>query len=299
MAWLSRTAKETIKTIAVLLLAAILIVVYVIYPLNRTKALMARSDINSFKAEPLPANDPSAFVAAGLAVDTFRVEADGLTKLACVRISPKTTPAQSLRGLAILVHREGLDRTSLVETARALADSGVEVVAYDQRASGLTTGKFRSDGQLEASDLEALIGYLEIQGRLKHPLTILGWGIGGDAALDAEIDESRINQVIAIDPYITSERMVRQLLKKNNAMWFPFNQTIFWWWYKIRSGYAIDYRTADGLVAVKCRTIIGLPSDQLGDPEVKKLTDISSKELLTVIPVEQVDPVGMTVGFGR
>ncbi|PWB76234.1 hypothetical protein C3F09_00730 [candidate division GN15 bacterium] len=299
MARLSRATKDTIQTIAVLVLVALLIVVYVIYPLNRTKALMARPDLSTFKSEPLPANDPSAFVAAGLTVDTFRVEADGLTKLACIRVIPKPEPAQQLHGLAILIHKEGLDRTSLVESAKALADSGLEVVLYDQRATGLSTGKYRSDGQLETSDLEALVGYLEIQGRLKHPLTVIGWGVGGDAAVSAENDESRINEVVAIDPYLTTERMVQLTLKKNNVMWFPFNQTIFWWWYKIRSGYAIDFRTEENLVPVKCRTIIGLPADRLSDPEVRKLIEISSKELLTVIPVEQVDPVGLAVGFGR
>ncbi len=291
MAWLSRTARETIKTILVLLLAAVLVAVYVIYPLNRTKALMARADVDSFKPEPLPANDPSAFLATGLAVDTFRVEADGLTKLACVRVNAKTDSGRAPYGLAVLVHQEGLDRTSLIESAQTLADSGVEVIVYDQRASGLSSGKYRSDGQLESADLEAVIGYLEIQGRLRHPLTVVGWGIGADAALWASVDEPRIDRVIAIEPNLTSECMVQQVLEKNNAMWFPFNKTIFWWWYKIRSGYAVAYRTEGNLAPVKCRTIIGLPSGRLGDAELRKLTDISSKELLTVALVEQVDIV--------
>jgi len=299
MAWMSRAVKETVQTVAVVLLVAILIAVYVIYPLNRTKVLMARPDIDSYTPEPVAANDPSAFVAAGLDIDTFRVEADGLTRLACLRVTPKPHPVGEQRGLAILLHKEGLDRSSLIGPAQALADSGVEVILYDQRASGLSTGKYRSDGQLEAIDLEAVIGYLEIQGRLRHPLTVVGWGVGGDAALWAAADEPRINRVIAVEPNLTSERMVRQVLGKNDVMWFPFNQTIFWWWYKIRSGYAVSYRTTEDLAPVRCPTVIGLPADRLSNPEVKKLIGISSGELLTVVPVEQVDPVKIVVGFSQ
>jgi len=299
MAWMSRAVKETVQTVAVLLLVAVLFVLYVIYPLNRTKALMARANVDSYTSESAPANDPSVFLAAGLAADTFWVEADGLTKLACIRVTPRPNSAGEQRGLAVLMHREGLDRSSLLGPAQALADSGVEVILYDQRASGLSTGKYRSDGQLEASDLEAVIGYLEIQGRLRHPLTVVGWGVGGDAAQWAAADEPRINRVIAVEPNLTSERMVQQVLEKNNVMWFPFNQTIFWWWYKIRSGYGMAYRTIEELTPVRCRTIIGLPADRISDPEVKKLIDISPRELLTVAPVEQIDPVKLIVGFSQ
>lgn len=297
MALMSRAVRETVQTIAVIVAVLILIAVYAVYPLVKTKTLMARPDLDSFKQDSVKFNDPSAFVQAGLTVDTFRVEADGLTRLACVRLSPVPRTDSAIRGLAILVHREGLDRSALVESAKALCDSGVEVIMYDQRASGLSGGKYRSDGQLEASDLEALIGYLEIQGKLHYPLSVVGWGIGGDAAMLAAKEESRITQVIAIEPYLTTDRMLHHLLQNNFISWLPFKQTVFWWWYKIRSGYAVTDRTDDNLTAVSCRTVIGLSASRLSEPEIKKLISISNSELLTVASVEQVDPVQQVVGY--
>ena len=294
---MSRAVRETVQTIAVIVVVLVLIAAYVVYPLVKTKALMARPDIDSFKQDSIPLNDPAVFVQAGLTVDTFRFEADGLTKLACIRVLPRSQPDMAVRGLAILLHREGLDRTSLLDPAKALVDSGVEVIVYDQRASGLSGGKYHSDGQLEAIDLEALIGYLEIQGKLHHPLAVVGWGIGGDAALMASAEESRINQVIAIEPYLTTERMLQHALDKNFISWLPLKKTIFWWWYKIRSGYAVTNRTEENLTPVSGRTVIGLPANRMNEPEIRKLTSISSAELLTVAPVEQVEPVRWVTGY--
>lgn len=291
MALMSRATRETVQTIAVIVLVLLLTAVYVVYPLIKTKALMARPDIDSYKPDSIPLNDPTMFVEAGLAADTFRVEADGLTKLACIRIAPKPTNDSASLGLAVLIHCEGLDRSSLLNEAKALADAGTEVILYDQRASGLSGGKYRSDGQLEATDLEAVIGYLEIQGKLRHPLSVVGWGIGGDAAIWASSEESRINQVIAIDPNLTTDRMVQQILEKNNVIWLPLRQTVFWWWYKIRSGYAATDRTVDNMTAVNCRTVIGLSTDRLNSEEVSKLVSISSPELLTIAPVSDIDIV--------
>ncbi|NOY88627.1 MAG: hypothetical protein GXO93_04445, partial [FCB group bacterium] len=74
---LSRQTKEIIQTVIFLLVIALLVFAYIIYPLNRTKHMLARKNIDSFSNDSLVLNDPTVFTDSGLVVDTFRVEADG------------------------------------------------------------------------------------------------------------------------------------------------------------------------------------------------------------------------------
>ena len=89
MAKMSQNVKEIIQVVVFVLVVAILIIVFVVYPLNRTKAFLARPDVDSFKPDPLPTNDISAFAEFRATVDTFRVDADGLTSLACAYMTPR------------------------------------------------------------------------------------------------------------------------------------------------------------------------------------------------------------------
>jgi pimeloyl-ACP methyl ester carboxylesterase len=291
MAKLSRATRETLKTIAVLLVILLIVIMYVIYPLNRTKAMMGRQDSKEYKLASLPPNDLSAFISAGLSIDSFRVEADGLTRLACVKINPRIDSGSQVRGMVVMIHREHEDRTSLIDQAKALSDSGFEVVLYDQRASGLTTDVYHGDGIIESTDLESLIEHLAIHQQLRLPLTVVGYGLGADAAIFAAADEKRIGKIIGIDPYLTSDRMLRLVKKQSNVLWFPFSDNILWWWYKIRSGYALTYRDVGNISKVSCPTVLIFSPERINDPEVKKIEELSSKELLVVKSVNDFNLV--------
>ena len=285
MAKMSRATKDTIQTIAVIVVVILLVLIYVVYPLNRSKALWARPDIETYKPTPLLTNDPAAFLAEGILIDTFRVEADGLTNLACVRLRSAATPAQKPKGLVLLIPREHESRATLVDTAKQLVGAGFEVITYDQRGTGLSTGKYIGDGSLEASDLGALIGYLEIHSELSHPLIAVGFGLGADAALLAEGDEQRIDRVIGIDPSITSERMFQADIQKAGVIWFPFSQSTLWTWYKLRSGYTVTLRTIENIAAVHCHTILAVSPACAGTAELRRLAEVSPRELLVVKPI--------------
>jgi pimeloyl-ACP methyl ester carboxylesterase len=282
---LSRQTRENIKIVAALLIVGILVFVYIVYPLNRSKALMGRENLDTFTEKPLPANDPATYVAAGLKPDTFRVETDGLTNIACLRFAPRDN-TKPPRGLVMAVPSERQDRSALAPLVKELVDSGFAVVTYDQRASGASTGKYHGDGQYEAADLEAIIAELDIRKQIHHPLIVAGFAAGADAGLLAPEEEKRIDGVLAVNPYLTTTRLLDQLKARHNAYWFPFFRSMIWWWYNIRSSYAMNFRKTDDIKPVACRTILLTDSATASGPEIGKLKELSPSELLTVKAVQ-------------
>ncbi|NOY88626.1 MAG: hypothetical protein GXO93_04440 [FCB group bacterium] len=159
---------------------------------------------------------------------------------------------------------------------------GYIVATYDQRASGKSTGKYHGEGYYEANDLIAVVSYLELREEIKHPLYIVGYGLGGDGAILASNEEHRINGVVAINPYLTTKRMQDILKKRYKTIWFPFYRTIMWWWYNMRSGYAAPYRDIDDIKPITCRTLLILDKTFENNSAVKQLKKISPKNLLSI-----------------
>lgn len=287
MARLSRQTRETIKTIAVLLVVAFLLYLYMIYPLSRVKAMWGRKDIDSYKLDlkHLPANDPSAFAGVGMTVDTFRVESDGKTSLAGL-ILPLTV-GHTPRGTIVLIHSERTERSSLVPITKDLIDSGFMVVAYDQRASGLSSGKYHGDGQIEAADLDAVLGHLGLRSQLAPPVIVVGWKLGGDAAIFSAGEETRINGIVAIEPYLTSRRQVDAYRVETSSWWFPLYRTIIWFWFNIRSGYGAGYTDTDAIKPVSCRTIVITSTEDQNSEAVQTIRDLSGSKV-TIVSLEDV-----------
>jgi pimeloyl-ACP methyl ester carboxylesterase len=261
MAKMSQNVKEIIQVVVFVVVVVGLILVFVTYPLTRTKAYLARPDISTYKADSTAINDPSAFAELDAAVDTFRVEADGLTTLACAYLAPRLAP-DSLgqpvrpRGTAVLLHGDGVDRKAMIPLAAMLLDSGWAVCLYDQRASGLSTGKYRSDGECEATDLTEVLGYLRIRDRLVRPLVAVGWQTGADAVLLTAAGEKQYDAIVAVSPYITSERWLSVLMKEHDMFWIPFPHSVFKFWYELRSGYAPQYRDLQGIKLPLAHTLL-------------------------------------------
>lgn len=288
MARLSRQTRENIKIGAVLVVAALLITVYIIYPLNRSKALMGRTDIDDFNPDSLGINSPSPFAETGLLADTARIETDGLTRIACLYLGDPR-PKSSSRGTVILVPDDRQTRDSLVRLASLLADTGFMVITYDQRASGRSPGLYHGGGQLEAGDLEAVIAYYELRGKIPHPLIVAGFAAGADAALLAQPEGRKIEGIVAVNPSLTTDGMLDQLYARHGTYWFPFRSSVIWWWYNIRSSSAAVYRHLDAVAAVSSRTVLVMSPEQMNDPAVLRLVERSDPELLRLRAVTNRD----------
>lgn len=280
MALISRQTKEIINIVLFLLIAGLLFTFYIVYPLNRTKVILGRVDIEEYTADSLPANDATSYFEVGLAADTFRVETDGKTNLACLYIPPSSIDTAIISGTAFLIHGDGKNRDDMVGLARQLFDSGWAVVTFDQRAVARSSGKYFGDGQPEATDIQTLVADLELRNRIFHPLVLVGFDRGADGALLASSEEARINGVVAINPYLTTQRMQDMLKERYDTYWFPFYRYIMWFWYEIRSGSAITYRKVGDIKPVACPTIVITAPSAIESDELHRLVDQSDKSLL-------------------
>lgn len=297
MAKMSDTVKEILQIVVFLLVVGILLTVFLIYPLNRAKAFLARPDIEEFNADSLPINDPAAFLELGAVVDTFRIDSDGLTNLACLYLTPapdSANPEQTvtIRGSAILLHDERLDRTSMIELTQALLDSGYTVCLYDQRASGLSSGTYHSNGEYEASDLAELIGYLSIRDRIHHPLVAIGQAVGAEAIILTATDEPRLDGIVAIEPYLTSDRWLDMLMDEHDMYWIPFSHTLMEFWFELNSGYAPEYVRLETLDGVECRTLILTAEDISETEEFTALVEQSASGVVETT-IRDEEPAGV------
>lgn len=282
---MTQQTKEIIQIIVFLLVLGLLVTFYMVYPLNRTKAIMSRLDLKEYEeltadSLVLIPNEDSAWIVAGLSPDTFRVETDGLTTLACLRCLPD----DSIKGTVILLHQDGHNRDSMISLASAILTSGYSVIACDQRASGRSTGEYHGDGWYEANDLSSIVSFMDLRNMLIHPLVVVGFGNGADAAILSSDQEERIDRVVAVNPYLSSTRWLNILKKRHEMMWFPFFRSVMWWWYDMRSSYAAPYRKIEDIQAVKTPVLLFVDESNIDDAEILKLKELSSDSLLTLQP---------------
>ncbi|MEA1980257.1 MAG: alpha/beta hydrolase [candidate division Zixibacteria bacterium] len=285
MAKLSQTTKEIINTSIFLLVVALLVITYIVYPLIKTKDINARIDVEEINPDSLSINDATSFIDKFNNIDTFRVESDGLTNLAGLYIPHDSSCHEKEKGTIFILHKDNQTRDSILSLAQLFYDSGYIVITYDQRASGLSSGKYRGEGKFEADDLNAIISYLNLREKIYYPLTIIGHELGADAAILASLDNPHIQKVIAINPYLTTLRMQNILKEKYDLYWFPFFRTIMWFWYEIRSGYSVEYREIEKIRPVPCSTLLLIDKVNADDEEVTELKSISESKFLLVKPI--------------
>jgi len=253
---------------------------------------MGRPDVDEYDQDSLIMNDPGLYIEAGFnfgddttglpLCDTFWVESDGLTTLACLVLNPALDSATEISGTVCLLHNDRETRDSLVSIARQFVDDGYEVIVYDQRASGNSTGQYRGDGQYEANDLEEIIRYLDLRGKINHPFIVIGFSLGADAAILCAKEEGRIDAIMAIDPYLSSTRLLNIHKKQYDILWFPFYRSMMWWWYGIRSSYAASYRDLEDIKPAACKTLLVVDPELAGDEEILKFKELSDPDLLEI-----------------
>ncbi len=200
---MSKKTREIVQTTAVLVIVALLLTFYVIYPLLTVSDMAARTDRERFdelEEEFIPDNDPSYFTDLGLTPDTMTVLSNDNIPLAALYFSPDTARYDSAFGTVILLHGADTNRTALGDLVGPLIDSGLAVLLYDQRACGRSGGIYHFGGDYEGDDLAEVVVRLNFLGRLTHPVIAVGYDIGGDAILKAEHEETRIDYGIAIAP---------------------------------------------------------------------------------------------------
>ncbi len=282
---MSKKTRETVQTIAVIAVVLALLFFYVVYPLISLPGQVGRPDRDKFKNSQyrLP-NDPTYFTSAGMKPDTLTVESNDNISLNLLHFMPDSS-ANRVRGTVILLAPDDTDRTALRDYVAPFLDSGLAVVLYDQRATGVSGGTYHMGGVLEADDLSEVVAYLSLHGRLHPPLSVVGFGSGADAAINAARSEKRISYLLAIDPSLTTTRYIDRVVKKGDLIPIPFSKATYFWWYQKITSFPYDRNNTKDIASLETPALILVKDADLTSPELTKLQQVSPPGIVQTAPL--------------
>lgn len=279
---MSKKIREIVQTSTVLLLIVLFVAFYIIYPLITVRKMTSRPEADKFKdPEFVLKNNDSLFIENGFVPDTFDVATVDNIRLAAAYFRPDSAHFDSLRATAIIIHDIHNDRNSMLPYIQPLLDSGIGVVLYDQRACGLSGGKYHTPGIFEAEDLNQVIVNLKYHDRIIRPLIAVGFGVGADAAMLASEEEMRLDHIIAIDPNLTPNRWITKAKDDWGAFTIPLYKMVYYWWYKKLTGFPYDRYGVDGIQPLNAKTLIIMSEQNSAEDEMERLKEISGDYLTT------------------
>lgn len=244
--------------------------------------MTSRPEADKFKdPEFVLKNNDSLFIENGFVPDTFDVATVDNIRLAAAYFRPDSAHFDSLRATAIIIHDIHNDRNSMLPYIQPLLDSGIGVVLYDQRACGLSGGKYHTPGIFEAEDLNQVIVNLKYHDRIIRPLIAVGFGVGADAAMLASEEEMRLDHIIAIDPNLTPNRWITKAKDDWGAFTIPLYKMVYYWWYKKLTGFPYDRYGVDGIQPLNAKTLIIMSEQNSAEDEMERLKEISGDYLTT------------------
>jgi pimeloyl-ACP methyl ester carboxylesterase len=150
------------------------------------------------RRRPVPA-------APALAHRDFAAEADGATIRGWV--FPARTPARA--GTVVYLHGVGDNRGSGVWLAERLVPLGFDVVTYDGRAHGESTGDACTYGFHEKKDLSRVLDALGIERAI-----LVGVSLGAAVALQAAAEDPRVEGVVSASAFSSLEELARALVPR-------------------------------------------------------------------------------------
>jgi uncharacterized protein len=133
-------------------------------------------------------------------VESFTVESDGAS-LEGWRFVARGEP----RGTLVFLHGVADNRAAGIGIAERFTARGFDVIAYDSRAHGESTGSACTYGYYEKKDLSRVI---DTVGRT--PVVVFGHSLGAAVALQAAADDSRISSVVAVETFSDLRTVARE-----------------------------------------------------------------------------------------
>jgi uncharacterized protein len=100
------------------------------------------------------------------------------------------------RGTIIYLHGVADNRASVVGVAKRYVPRGYDVLAYDSRAHGDSTGDACTYGYFERRDLAKAVAFLDTPS-----VAVIGVSLGAAVALQAAASEARIARIVGISTF--------------------------------------------------------------------------------------------------
>ena len=121
-------------------------------------------------------------------------------------------PSHPIRPWVILCHGLGSNRTDLLELAGGLHRANFNLLLFDFRGHGGSSGRTSSFGWLEQRDLEGVLAFLG-QRSPAHPYGVYGVSMGGAVALMVAESDERIGAMAVDSVYTNLEEALARHLK--------------------------------------------------------------------------------------
>ncbi|MGY0559915.1 alpha/beta fold hydrolase [Luteimonas sp. A277] len=125
-----------------------------------------------------------------------------------------------VKGTVVLVHGWGMDGSSMLHWALALAEHGWRGIAIDLRNHGTSGRAPAGFGPREGGDIAALVSALRESGEIDGPLALFGVSYGAVASLyaAAELGADQVDAVVAMAPYANAADGIRDMIGGMKAM---------------------------------------------------------------------------------
>ena len=125
-------------------------------------------------------------------------------------------PAENARAVILLCHGMSADRTQMLPWADWLRQEGYTLLLFDFRALGRSGGDLCTMGLYEPGDIQGALDYLDARADTgKLPVAIMGFSMGGVAAIIAAADDTRIRAVVSHGAYSDLNRAISQRCRKH------------------------------------------------------------------------------------
>jgi alpha-beta hydrolase superfamily lysophospholipase len=126
--------------------------------------------------------------------------------------------------VVIMVHGFARDRSELLPEARWLVERGYAVLLFDLRAHGSSDGSHIGLGYLEALDVVAAVDYALARSPQQR-VGVIGYSLGGVAAIHAASKDTRIEAVVAVSPFAN----LRDTVSYRLSLFRPLAPLVVWW----------------------------------------------------------------------
>lgn len=117
------------------------------------------------------------------------------------------------RGTILLLHGYLQNRNYVVPWAVRLAQAGFRCAVLDLRGHGASTGDHISFGAFESQDITQVLDDLARRGWDVSRVGLFGVSYGASIALLTAGHDSRVNTVVALEPFASAERAVPELMR--------------------------------------------------------------------------------------